>query len=93
MRELPAQPEKIFSENFTASRKKFLQNFYQINISINPFRPEYVRVLKSGYSLDELYQPIRKVGDDFEQEEALLSDDYKSTEIYIPIMLKMLQIL
>ena len=31
MRELPAQPEKIFSENFTASRKKFLQNFYQIN--------------------------------------------------------------
>ena len=53
------------------------KNFYQINISINPFRPEYVRVLKSGYSLDELYQPIRKVGDDFEQEEALLSDDYK----------------
>lgn len=53
------------------------KNFYQINISINPFRPEYVRVLKSGYSLDELYQPIRKVGDDFEQEEASLSDDYK----------------
>lgn len=53
------------------------KNFYQINISINPFRPEYVRVLKSGYSLDELYQPIRKVGDDFEQEEASLPDDYK----------------
>ena len=53
------------------------KNFYQINISINPFRPEYVRVLKSGYSLDELYQPIRKVGDEFEQEEALLPENYK----------------
>lgn len=62
--------------------KKLLQdknynNFHQINISINPFRPQYVQAIKSGYSLDSLYQPIRKVGRDFEEEETLLSEDYK----------------
>lgn len=56
---------------------KNYENFYQINISINPFRPEYVRAINSGYSPNELYSPIKKIGYEADQEEAQLSDDYK----------------
>ena len=53
------------------------KNFHQINISINPFRPKYVQAVNSEFNLDELYRPIRKVGSEYEQEEASLSEDYK----------------
>lgn len=53
------------------------KNFHQINISINPFRPQYVQAVNSEFNPDELYRPIRKVGSEYEQEEASLSEDYK----------------
>lgn len=53
------------------------KNFHQINISINPFRPQYVQAVNSEFNTDELYRPIRKVGSEYEQEEASLSEDYK----------------
>ena len=51
------------------------KNFHQINISINPFRPQYVQAVNSEFNPDELYRPIRKVGSEYEQEEASLSED------------------
>lgn len=53
------------------------KSFHQINISINPFRPKYVQAVNSEFKPDELYRPIRKVGSEYEQEEASLSEDYK----------------
>lgn len=53
------------------------KNFYQINISINPFNPAYVRAIKSGYPLNKLYSPINRVGDEYLEEEAKLSPEFK----------------
>jgi len=36
-------------------------NFHQINVSINPFNPKYVKALKSGYPVEKLYSPFKKV--------------------------------
>ena len=48
---------------------KNYKNFIAINISINPFNPKYVRAINSGYDLDKLYTPIRKVYTEFETDD------------------------
>ena len=58
-------------------KDKNYKNFYQINVSINPFSPKYIAALKSGYPAQNLYSPIRKVGDEFLEEEAALPEDFK----------------
>lgn len=35
--------------------------FHQINVSINPFSPKYVKAIKSGYDPNELYMPFKKI--------------------------------
>jgi len=53
------------------------KNFYQINISINPFNPAYVRAVKSGYPLDDLYQPFKRIDGEGLEAEAKLSPEFK----------------
>lgn len=61
------------------------KNFHQINISINPFNPKYVKALKSGYSVKDLYKPFKKVILDpakKNEEENIPEDLKKAQELY-----------
>lgn len=44
------------------SERRNSKHFYQINISLNPFNPKYVRALKDGYK-PETYSPLIPVED------------------------------
>lgn len=60
------------------------KNFYQVNISINPFSPKYAKVLNFGYPLDELYSPLVGIDEvdnhpeDFKKARDLYRDYLKS---------------
>lgn len=43
------------------------KHFYQVNISLNPFNPKYVRAIKNGYDPKE-YSALIPVGEEFEKE-------------------------
>ena len=60
------------------------KNFYQINISINPFNPKYVKALKSGYPVEKLYSPFKKVilDESKQNEECIPEDLQKAQELY-----------
>ena len=61
------------------------KNFHQINISINPFNPKYVKAIKSGYDVDDLYMPFKKVvlnPDAPDPEETLPEDFKKARDMY-----------
>jgi len=69
--------------------KKLLENdnynyFHQINISINPFNPQYVKALKSGYSPQILYKPFKKIilNPKFSPKEENPDDLIKAQELY-----------
>lgn len=68
---------------------KNYKNFYQINISINPFSPKYTKVLNSGYPLDELYTPLKKIGVEDNRPEDLK----KAGDIYLEYLKKTANIL
>ena len=55
------------------------KNFHQINISINPFNPKYVKAVKSGYDVDDLYMPFKKVvlNPDVPDPDETLPEDFK----------------
>ena len=55
--------KQIVAENYVKKlmQDKNYKNFLQINVSINPFNPKYIRALNSGYDTDELYRPLEKI--------------------------------
>ena len=60
------------------------ENFYQINISVNPFNPRYVKALKSGYDANILYRPYTKVvfATDDNKEDNTPQELIKAQELY-----------
>ncbi len=68
---------------------KNYKNFYQINISINPFSPKYTKILNSGYSPDELYTPLREIGVEDNRPEDLK----KASDMYLKYLKKTANIL
>ena len=59
------------------------KNFYQINISINPFNPKYVKALKSGYPIEDLYSQINIILDeDVTNTQSIPEDLRKAQELY-----------
>ena len=59
-------------------------NFHQINISVNPFNPKYVKALKSGYPVKELYRPYKKIvlDPEFAKEDNTPEELKKAQELY-----------
>lgn len=60
------------------------QNFHQINISINPFNPRYVKALNSGYPAKMLYRPFKKIGFETDSVKSKKEQDdlQKARELY-----------
>ena len=58
------------------------KNFHQINISINPFNPKYVKALKSGYPVEQLYKPFEKVilNPNVKNKEENIPEDFKKAQ-------------
>lgn len=59
------------------------KNFHQINVSINPFNPLYIRALKSKYPLEKLYTPFIKldevISEDLENDRKIYTRYIKNT--------------
>ncbi len=64
----------LIDENF--------KNFCQINISINPFNPKYIKAIKSGYPVEKLYAPFKKVIVDDELIDNTSEDLKKAQKLY-----------
>ena len=75
--------KQTIAENYVKKlmQDKNYKNFLEINISINPFNPKYIKALNSGYDVNKLYSPIKRISVD-PDEENIPENLKKAQELY-----------
>ena len=72
--------KQTIAENYVKKliQDKNYKNFLAINISINPFNPKYIKALNSGYDVNMLYSPLKRIS--LEPEEENIPEDLKKAQ-------------